>query len=304
MPPRVSVIITAYNGAAFLATHSLPSVLAQSYGDFELIVVDDGSTDATSSVVRAFAERDARVRYVRTENRGLAAAMNRGLAESRGEIVAFLEQDDAWLRDKLAKQVALLDAGRLMVGCLTFRYDLARRELYAIDGGNFSTLAARRETWRLFYPLDEDRAFSGIEDGLLAAEQALAEADGRIVPSRDYGVVDEPLVIFAISDQSLSGRKDPVIMARRYRAVLDRYAPRHSPALRTLMKMWRRHYWYNRVMTVLPAPARLLVYGALRRRTLRRQMRQFPALRHHPHYQEAVTLCETFSGSPLSSPGR
>lgn len=102
--PVVSVIIPTYN-RAHLLRRTLDSVRAQTFADFEVLVVDDGSTDDTEAVVTGY--DDARVRYLRQpENRGVSAARNRGLREVRGEFIAFLDSDDEWLPDKLARQVA------------------------------------------------------------------------------------------------------------------------------------------------------------------------------------------------------
>ena len=106
--PRVSVVTAAYNAAAFIED-TLASALGQSLTDLELIVIDDGSKDDTAEVVRRIGAKDPRVRLLEQQNRGLAATRNRGLLESRGEMVAFLDHDDLWHREKLALQVALLD---------------------------------------------------------------------------------------------------------------------------------------------------------------------------------------------------
>src|ERR1044072_1794023 len=100
--PLVSVIIPTYNSARFLA-ESIQSVLGQSFRDFELIVIDDGSTDNTEAVVAAFPEA---LRYVKKANGGPAAARNFGIREARGDFIAFLDADDFWMSDKLALQVA------------------------------------------------------------------------------------------------------------------------------------------------------------------------------------------------------
>jgi glycosyltransferase involved in cell wall biosynthesis len=104
--PRVSVVVPACNQARYLA-ESIQSVLAQSYGDFEIIVVDDGSTDDTRAIVERL---DPRIRYVWQENQGLAAARNTGICEARGEYVALLDSDDAWLPNFLASMMSLVDA--------------------------------------------------------------------------------------------------------------------------------------------------------------------------------------------------
>lgn len=90
---RLSVIVPAYNVATYVE-ECLRSIVAQSYAPFEIIVVDDGSTDATADVAHAFARTHPRVRVVTTPNHGLGAARNRGVAESIGELIAFADSDD------------------------------------------------------------------------------------------------------------------------------------------------------------------------------------------------------------------
>jgi glycosyltransferase involved in cell wall biosynthesis len=103
---RVSVIIPLYNKAAYVE-RALASVAAQTFTDFEVIVVDDGSTDEGPKTVADFS--DPRVRLIRQDNMGPGAARNRGLREATGELIAFLDADDEWLPDYLAEGVRLLD---------------------------------------------------------------------------------------------------------------------------------------------------------------------------------------------------
>jgi glycosyltransferase involved in cell wall biosynthesis len=105
--PRVSVIIAAYKHASFIG-EAIDSVLASSYRDFEIIVVNDGSPDETEEVLRPYIESD-RIRYIWQDNQGVAAARNHGAAEARGEYLAFLDDDDCWPPDKLEWQVAAMD---------------------------------------------------------------------------------------------------------------------------------------------------------------------------------------------------
>lgn len=104
--PRVSVVIPTYNSAATVK-EAIESVLAQTYSNFEVVVIDDGSTDETPSVMRQFG---ARIRSFRQENQGVSAARNTGIQRSRGEYVAFLDSDDLWLPEKLAEQISWLEA--------------------------------------------------------------------------------------------------------------------------------------------------------------------------------------------------
>ena len=105
MVPRVSVVIPAFNRWRLLA-EAIDSVLAQSYRDFELIVVDDGSTDATASELAKLASR---LQFFVTERRGVSAARNLGVSQSRGYYIAFLDSDDLWLNSKLERQTRFMD---------------------------------------------------------------------------------------------------------------------------------------------------------------------------------------------------
>jgi glycosyltransferase involved in cell wall biosynthesis len=105
MVVKVSVVIPAYNGDRYLAA-AIDSVLDQTYQDYEIIVVDDGSTDNTAQVVKQYGKT---VRYLSQTNQGVAASRNLGLAAAMGDYIAFLDQDDLFLPHKLSSQVALLD---------------------------------------------------------------------------------------------------------------------------------------------------------------------------------------------------
>jgi len=99
--PLVSVIIPTYNRGWALA-ESIDSVLAQDYGNFELIVVDDGSTDNTLNLINGYS---GRLKVIRQANAGVSAARNRGIAEACGDFLAFLDSDDIWLPRKLSRQM-------------------------------------------------------------------------------------------------------------------------------------------------------------------------------------------------------
>lgn len=105
MAPRVSVLIPVYNCEAFLGS-ALDSVLAQTYTDYEIVVVDDGSTDGTAAVAAGYAQ----VRLIRNGHHGISASRNLAIDNARGEFIAFLDGDDLWTPDKLEKQIAYMDS--------------------------------------------------------------------------------------------------------------------------------------------------------------------------------------------------
>jgi len=103
--PQVSVIIPTYN-RAWVIEEAIDSVLAQDYTEFELIVVDDGSTDHTSDVLDSY--RNV-IKVFPQKNKGVSAARNRGIAEASGKFIAFLDSDDLWLPQKLTVQIEFFD---------------------------------------------------------------------------------------------------------------------------------------------------------------------------------------------------
>lgn len=116
---RVSVIVPLYNKRAYVR-RALDSIAAQTFDDFELLVVDDGSTDGSEEIVEAY--DDPRLRLIRQPNAGPGAARNRGLREARGELLAFLDADDEWLPGYLMTAVETLDRDAPGAACVTSGY--------------------------------------------------------------------------------------------------------------------------------------------------------------------------------------
>ena len=118
----ISVVIPAYNAGQFIR-RTIDSVLGQTYADYELIVVDDGSTDDTGEIVQSYGPK---VRYIHQQNAGDGPARNTGIAAANGEWIAFLDHDDEWLPDKLAAETDLLRRHPHLQWCAT-RYCQASR---------------------------------------------------------------------------------------------------------------------------------------------------------------------------------
>jgi len=137
--PRVSVVVPTRDRRA-LTAEAVESVLVQSWGDLELVVVDDGSIDGTADHLEA-SFQDPRLRVLRQENRGVSAARNRGVRETSGEWLAFLDSDDLWLPGKLERQLAAVEEAPGWEACHTeevwYRYGrwANPRKVHAKHGG-------------------------------------------------------------------------------------------------------------------------------------------------------------------------
>src|SRR5688572_12730012 len=106
--PTVSCVMTVYNTAPYLR-EAVESILGQTFTDFEFIIIDDGSTDASPQILSDYAERDARIRLVSRPNTGIVKAANEGIGLSRGKYLARMDSDDVALPHRFATQVKYLD---------------------------------------------------------------------------------------------------------------------------------------------------------------------------------------------------
>jgi len=203
--PRISVVIPTYNYGRFIA-EAIESVLGQTVVPGEIVVVDDGSADDTGAVVQGFGDR---VRYVRQENRGVSEARNRGVAETTGELVAFLDADDTWEPTKLEKQVERFaaDAEVGLVHCGMREFDSVTDETlgFRVEGGD-GQVAEELLVW-------ERPVVNVSGSAVMVSRKAFEEAGGfdprlkcgedwdlcyRIARRYKVGFVPEPLVNYRI----------------------------------------------------------------------------------------------------------
>jgi len=210
--PRVSAIVTAYNGASFVAD-AIESILAQTRPVNEIVVIDDGSTDGTAEIVERY--RAGGVRCVRQNNQGLPSARNRGIAETTGELIAFLDCDDMWLPDKNARQVDYLLAHpqvamvaghawwwdpvteRRWLGRIGTKPSKLRRELLINNCvGNASGVLLRRRVLEQVGTFDPAQIWA--EDWELWM---------RIAAQAEIGYLDRPVIVYRVVPTGLTHQR-------------------------------------------------------------------------------------------------
>lgn len=179
--PLISCVIPCFNGERFLRP-CIESLLAQTHRALEVIVVDDGSTDSSELIARSYG---GSVRYHRRENGGPAAACNTGVALSTGDYVAFLEQDDLWLTNKLQRQIEALLNEEALGYCVTYIQNFwsdplsdeavrfqGHPVMRPVPGYVVQTLLARRRAFDVVGLFDESLRFACASDWFMRAEEA------------------------------------------------------------------------------------------------------------------------------------
>lgn len=179
----VSIVIPVYNGSQYLEK-TINTILAQNYLNFELILVNDGSTDNSAQLIEALSGRDSRIRAYHKENGGVAAARNYGIDRAGGELIAFCDQDDFWLPTKLSKQLPLFQNGKVgLVYCgaiaeythlnkknkpnfeKQYRGDVFDK-IIQVNMFTCCTVIARKNLLQEVQAFDDDRELMGVDDWL------------------------------------------------------------------------------------------------------------------------------------------
>jgi glycosyltransferase involved in cell wall biosynthesis len=211
----VSVIVPAFN-AAWCVRRAVDSVLTQSFRGFELIVVDDGSTDDTAAILAGYGDA---LRVVSKPNGGLSSARNAGIAAAQGKYVAFLDADDWWLPGKLATQVALMESRPDLLFCST------ASGVQTPEGQRLADWRCGRDDHRsaLESIFSANAYVAGSGSAVLAKREAFQRAGGfdeslrsledidmwmRLAALGGFACIDETLVFIEKSASSMSGNLD------------------------------------------------------------------------------------------------
>lgn len=217
--PRVTVLMPVYNAEAYLQ-EALDSISAQSFGDFELLAVDDGSTDGSPALLARHAARDARLVVLRQANGGVSAALNAGLAAARGDFIARMDADDRMAPVRLARQIAVLEADPALGFCasglamIDAHGRVFAQHLHGPTGlAELHAMLARRDPITFTHPTvmlrsaalhalggaAYLRAFEPCEDMELFGRLILAGRPGLVIP--------ESLLEYRVHGASISGSK-------------------------------------------------------------------------------------------------
>lgn len=271
--PQVSVVIPVFNSARLIG-HALRSVFAQTFQDFEVTVVDDGSDDR-DELLAVLAEWSGRIRYIRKPNGGPASARNLGIAESRGSLIAFLDADDEWLPGKLARQVEYFarhpETGLLHTAVVGQRAGGAAPGpprpafcdlFHTVFFVNTLTVMVPRSVLEQVGPFDERREVH-IEDWDLWL---------RIAARFPFGYVDEPLAMHRpggwMSRQVERTYSAQALVMEKNRALCAQACSEHraNPAqcLRRRRFVLHRDWGYDRLVAGNRTGARELLGRALR----------------------------------------
>ena len=264
----VSVLIPAYNAESTLL-QTLHSVQRQTFTDFEAIIVDDGSKDATARIAAEFAESDARFELVRQENAGVAAARNTALALAKGRWVAPLDADDLWHPEKLQRQLKRLEeAGPGAVLAYSWSVDIdersrviARRlDLDSFEGDVYAALVLTNFIGNASVPLVTRDALLRVGgwDASLRARAAQGCEDWqnylRLAELGDFVLARGFLVGYRQSAGSMSRRVEE--MTRSYELVLSEVSERHAELPPAIARWSRAAFDFYRFETLYDSSAR------------------------------------------------
>ena len=129
--PEISVVMTVYNREKYVS-HAIESILSQTYKEFEFIIVDDGSVDSSPDIIKKYAKKDQRIKYIRQQNSGSAHARNTGIKKSQGKYIALMDDDDTSMPTRLEKQLKYLTKNPTLDACMPFMENILQ------DGKHFS----------------------------------------------------------------------------------------------------------------------------------------------------------------------
>jgi glycosyltransferase involved in cell wall biosynthesis len=251
--PTVSVIIPTYQRSHWVS-EAIESVLAQTFKDYEIIVVNDGSTDNTVEVLNQFQDK---IKIIEQENKGGSAARNIAIKNSQGLYIAFLDDDDLWLPSKLEKQIALLEFNHKIGLIYSDMFWFNENGVFPNTKAQVSSLHLARLYWMHFLNLDS--LTCPISSTVIVRRQALDEIglfDESLTNCHDYDLwlrigekwlfyyLDDPLTMHRLSDTNITKNRERLLVSllRVKEKALDRHPDYRRLSANMLHKGFYRHY--------------------------------------------------------------
>ncbi|MHC6646299.1 glycosyltransferase family 2 protein [Alteromonas sp. HB246098] len=273
---KASVIVAVYNGAKTL-TKTIESILSQTYDNFELLLIDDGSTDKSHELIKKYLD-DHRVKYFKKQNGGVASARNFGIARATGEVIGFCDQDDQWLPQKLEKQIPLFsdpDVGLVYSWVEIDKHGKRECSSPEFEGECFEALLnrnfvscctamVRRTVLNQVNGLDESRELHGVDDRHLwlkvarISKLAVAKTPLAIyfIHGENYSLDNKKMLIADLSCiekigsiEDLTPREKSLCKTAKYNAYkhyANNFLYRNSPQLSAscFLSAWKVKPWH------------------------------------------------------------
>lgn len=246
----ISIIIPVYN-REFTVGRAIQSVLNQTYSNFELIIVDDASTDGTAEIINSF--QDSRIRFFQLKkNQGAPAARNFGINQANGEWIAFQDSDDVWLPDKLEKQIEIIK--KLKKPCIVYT------SFYRYKQGKVEYIPDKKDRRNKSGIIHKELLLGNFitTQTVLAAKECLVKVGGfavdmprlqdwelwlRLSKFYPFYWIDEPLVDVFYTEQSISSEPDKLITA--YHKIWEKHEPLFKQAGTKYLASFLFSYGHN-----------------------------------------------------------
>ncbi|GAP94702.1 glycosyltransferase family 2 protein [Leptolyngbya sp. NIES-2104] len=255
--PLVSVVIAAYNAEVFIS-ETLDSIQAQTYSHFEVIVVDDGSSDHTAEIVRLYAQNDDRFQLVQQENSGVAASRNLAIQHSRGKYIAPIDADDIWYPERLEKHVRCLEASDEWVG-LVYSWSMYLTESGSIRAyspfGQLGAVEGNVLAILVFYNFLDNASTAMFRRSCIDAvgdyNTELKTCEDwdlylRIAEKYQFAIVPKYLIGYRQYSGSMSTKC--ATMSHFYELIMSRIYQRH-PELPHSIRRWANTLFYNNLLS-------------------------------------------------------
>ena len=229
MAPTVSINLCCYNSEKFLE-ETLQSIFSQTYKDWELVIINDGSTDATEAIINKYIRHGYSIIYHYQQNKGLGSSRNEALKRSQGEFIAFIDHDDLWMPEKLEKQITLfqdMDVGLVFTDVVNFDDKGSHQILYDHfkyrTGYCFSNLLLKNYLC-LSSVMIRKKCLNGLSDWFCSKLSWLEDRDLflRIASKWKLDIVDLPLIKRRVHSNNLTSQIDHSVKKEELNYLIER----------------------------------------------------------------------------------